>query len=841
MTNAQAAPDNSPLSEQHCYHCGDTIPPGFHAELTIHDQTQPFCCYGCLAIAETIVSGGLDNFYRHRTELARKPNSFDDQQIDELKLYDDPELQAEFVFNESSRAESDDGERLQAMLGISGITCAACIWLLEQEINRLEGVDSFTVNHTSHKARLQWCRATTPLSEILIHIRKLGYQGLPYHEDQMKAQMQKERRSSLFRIAVAGIATMQNMMFSVPLYLGAYSGIDSDFLSLFRWVSLWMCLPVVGFAALPFFRSAIRALKARTLNMDVPVSLAILGAFSASTYITVFTEASLESDVYFDSVAMFTFFLLLGRFLEMQTRHRHLDSDAEMSGLLPATATRLLEKEAMEEDTKNNEIQSGEEQSIPAHKIKTGDLVVIKQGQIAPADGLVVEGESQFDESALTGEYLPIAKTCGAQVNAGTANVANTVIIRVSAPPKHSRVAAIIRLLENAQASKPATAELADRIASSFVIFVLCAAAISGIFWSLNDPEKAFSIVLAVLVVTCPCALSLATPTALTAANTALRRKGFLITKAHVLEALSETRDIVFDKTGTLTEGKLELFETNLYGNYTREQALAIAAALEVHSSHPIAQVFLPFQSIKAKNVRSELGKGISGEVNGRQYWLGTYDFASGQSANDEADAQKHFTPHAGHGIYLGDGKQVLARFLLKDKLREDAKAVVKQLQKMGMNVHILSGDHEFSVRHTALELGIPSFAAGQSPGEKLDYIRTLQNAGKKVTMVGDGINDLPVLSGARLSIAMGSASDLAKLNSDAILLNENLSALAEAFITGRQGRTIIQQNIAWALLYNLAMLPLAAVGAVPPYFAALGMSLSSLIVVFNSLRLNTR
>ncbi|TNC82631.1 MAG: copper-translocating P-type ATPase [Oleiphilus sp.] len=825
MTDAQTAQDQVQQTEANCFHCGERISPGFRAELKIHDEHRPFCCYGCLAIAETIVTGGLDNFYSHRTELARKPSDFDESQIAELKLYDDPELQQEFVFSE----EQDGSTCQQAALSISGITCAACIWLLEQEVNRLEGVVSFSVNHTSHKAQLVWRQDQTPLSAILIDIRKLGYQGLPYHEDQVKAQLHKERRSALFRIAVAGIATMQNMMFSVPLYLGVYSGIDSDFLSLFRWVSLLMSLPVVGFAALPFFRAAIRALKIRQLNMDVPVSLAILGAFAASAYITMFTTASLESDVYFDSVAMFTFFLLLGRYLEMQTRHRHLNSDAEMSELLPATATRV------------SDIEQQEEQSIPAHKIRTDDLLLIRQGQIAPADGVLIEGESQFDESALTGEYLPVLKSVNAEIHAGTANVENTVIIRVTAPPKHSRVAAIVRLLDNAHATKPRTVELADSLASYFVAFVLCAAALSGLYWSLTDPNHAFAIVLAVLVVTCPCALSLATPTALTAANTALRRKGFLITKAHVLEALSETDDLIFDKTGTLTEGKLELYETNIYGRYNEGQALAIAAALEAHSSHPIAKVFLPFQSIKAKNVRSELGKGICGQVNGRDYWLGTYDYAVKQSANDEANAKKHFTPHAGHGIYLGDGRQILARFLLKDKVRQDAKEVVKQLQKTGMEVHILSGDHEFSVRHTALELGIKTFAAGESPSEKLDYVKALQAAGRNVTMVGDGINDLPVLSGARLSIAMGGASDLTKLNSDAILLNENLSALATAFITSRHGRTIIKQNIAWALLYNLAMLPLAAVGAVPPYFAALGMSLSSLIVVFNSLRLKKR
>ena len=388
--------DQRPNQPEHgCYHCGEPIPGGFKATLRIQDQDQEFCCYGCLAIAETIVTGGLENFYKHRTELARKPDDFSESQRTELKLYDDPELQQEFVTSDTIDGQS----RRSATLSISGITCAACIWLLEKEISRLEGVVNFSVNHTTHKAQLSWLEGQIAFSRILILIRELGYQGLPYHEDQVKAQLQKERRSSLFRIAVAGIAAMQNMMFSVPLYLGIYTGITTEFLSLFRWVSLIMSLPVVGFAALPFFKSAWRAIKVKHLTMDVPVSLAILGAFVASAYITMFTEASLESDVYFDSVAMFTFFLLVGRFLEMQTRHQHLNTDAEMAALLPATAI-LAAKE-----------DDGEEQSIPAHKIKLGDHVVIKQGQVAPADGVVLSGESQFDESALTGEYLPILKT----------------------------------------------------------------------------------------------------------------------------------------------------------------------------------------------------------------------------------------------------------------------------------------------------------------------------------------------------------------------------------------------------------------------------------------------
>jgi len=799
-----------------CYHCGEAIPGGFQANLTIKGENRAFCCYGCMAIAEMIVSDGLESFYQHRTAMAPKPDDFTSSQQDELRLYDDPELQAEFVTHE--------GERSEAHLSIGGITCAACIWLLEREITRTPGVSHFSVNHSSHKATLIWQQDTTPLSDVLIGIRKLGYKVSPYQEDQVRIEAKRERRNAIFRIAVAGIATMQNMMFSVPLYLGIYSGIDQEFLSLFRWVSMFMCAPVVFFAALPFFRAALRDLRTRHLTMDIPVSLAIGAAYVASCYITIFTEPSLESDVYFDSVSMFTFFLLLGRFMEMQTRHSHLNSDAEMEQLLPATAIRQTE---------------GGEESVPAHRIEIGDLLVVKQGQVAPADGIVVEGESRFDESALTGEYLPVFKRPDDTVSGGTANIENTLVIRATATPKQSRVAAIMRLLDQAGRDKPRTALIADHVASYFVAFVLLATTLTGLFWAINDPENVFAVVLSVLVVTCPCALSLATPTALTAANTALRQTGFLIARGHTLEALNSTSDVIFDKTGTLTQGKLEIHQIKLFQNTLEAHALAIAAALESHSSHPIAQAFKPHFSLPATKVQTVLGRGINGVVHHRQYWLGTLDYVlEAQGNQGDVSADKLSSPHPGQSIYLSNGEHIIAQFLMSDALRDEARECVRALHRKGVHVHILSGDHEFSVRHTAMQLGIEQIRFSQTPEQKLSYVQQLQQKGHQVAMVGDGINDLPVLSGARVSIAMGAASDITKLNSDAILLNDHLSVLATAFDTAHRTRTIIKQNMGWAIGYNLTMLPLAAAGLIPPYFAALGMSLSSVLVVFNSIRL---
>lgn len=807
------------MSQSGCFHCGEPIPPGYQGELTIQDTPRQFCCIGCMAIAEMLVSNKLDNFYQHRTQLSQKPDPLTSMQEAELRLYDDAELQHDFV------EVTSEGERIAA-LNIQGITCAACIWLLEREISALPGVRGFSINHTSHKARLHWEPTQQQLSVVLLRINRLGFKAFPYQEDRARKAAEQERKRSLFRLALAGIAMMQSMMFSVPLYLSGYSNVDVEFIDLFRWVSLVVCTSVVLISARPFYTATLRDLKLRHLTMDVPIAIAIVLAFLASCYITIFTEplvessGSLKTDVYFDSIAMFVFLLLLGRYLELQTRQKHLNSDAEMQQLLPVTAQ-------MQDD-------SGTEHTIPAHRIKAGDRIVVRQGQIAPVDGIVCSGQSRFDESALTGEYLPIDKGIDSAVHAGTANIENTVVLTASGPVSQSRVAAIVRLIDQALAEKPKTVEMADRLASHFILVVLASTVLSGLFWWQYEPDKALFIMLAVLIATCPCALSLATPTGMTAANIALRKIGFLITRGHALEALSTTTDVIFDKTGTLSEAKLHVAKVCTFGALDEVRVLEITAALETESKHPIASAFKTFYRDRAEHVVNVSGSGLSGVYQGQTWYLGTLDFvrSQGQALSITPDN------HAGVLVWLSDDTQVLAQIQLTDQLRDSAPACIRQLQALGMTVHILSGDHQASVEQTARSLGIAHYQFAQSPEQKLAYVKQLEQQGRNVAMVGDGINDLPVLSGAQLSIAMGNASDLAKLNSDAILLNSHLDMLTRAFEHARRSRRIIRQNLVWSALYNLGMIPLAAAGLVPPFIAAIGMSSSSLLVVFNSLRL---
>ena len=808
---------------QDCFHCGELIPHGFKAELKIKGKQEAFCCYGCQAVAETILSDGFDNFYSHRTALATKSEVLEEDELIQLRLYDDPLLQQEFT--QVNNAQENQGKTHQTSLSISGITCAACIWLLEREITRIDGVQHFSINHSTHKAFIEWDDATK-LSTALIQARKLGYKAKPYRHHEAKLEAIREKRLAIFRIAVAGIATMQNMMFSIPLYLGMYNDVDTQLIGLFRWVSMFMAAPVVLFSALPFYQAALRSLRSRRLGMDVPVSIAIVIAYLASSYTTITTTPTLESDVYFDSVAMFAFFLLLGRYIEMQTRHHFLTDDADMDQLLPETAVVLRE---------------GHTESVVSQRIRQGDILRIKQGEIAAADGYVVSGDTRFNEAALTGEFLPIAKSKGSFISAGTANVENSIDIEVSAPPQSTRLSAIVRLIGQAQSAKPKTQTIADNIASYFVAFVLIACASTGLYWYLTEPDRMFAVVLSVLVVTCPCALSLATPTALTGATAALRKLGFLLAKNHALEAMSNADDIIFDKTGTLTEGQLRIEGVKTFSEHSQEHAIAIACALEQETSHPIARAFHHISTheidIDATSITHHTGMGVSGLINGQTYFLGNGRFIS---ANTNSITPASLEAHnAQSQVFLASNTQLIARFDLSDTLRIEAKETVRALREMAKRVHILSGDQHSAVSAVANTLSIESAHAEQSPESKLHFVEALQAQGKKVVMIGDGINDLPVLAQADLSIAMGSASDLTKLNSDAVLLNEHLLSLAKAFKHAHKTRKVIKQNIAWALGYNLCMLPLAMTGIVPPYFAALGMSLSSLVVVLNSTRLS--
>ncbi len=796
-----------------CYHCGLPVPDGADYKVTIDGESHEMCCHGCQAVAQAIVDGGLTSFYKHRESPSRRPEDLVPEALQRFDLYDQPALQQSFV-------EIDDASVKTASLILEGITCAACVWLNERHVNALPGVVDFAVNYSTHRARVRWDDSKIHLSDILKAITEIGYVAHPFDPGRQEAVNKKEKSAALRRLAVAGLGAMQVMMLAIAMYAGDYSGMEADLRVFMRWVSLLLTLPVVAYSAAGFFRTAWRDLRRRQLSMEVPVSLAIGGAFTASVWSTVFGG----SEVYFDSVCMFAFFLLASRYLEMGARHRAGEAAEELVKLLPATTTRLNDAD--------------EEVVVAVSELAPGDRVRVRPGETIPADGNVIDGRSSVDESLLTGESLPRPRQVGDELVGGSVNVESPLLLKVEKVGEDTLVSAIVRLLDRAQAEKPSVARLADRVAGWFVGVLLIVATLVATFWYFHAPEHAFAITLSVLVVTCPCALSLATPTAITAASGALTRLGLLTTRGHALEGLAQATHILFDKTGTLTRGILQLAEVELLNDrgIDRTRVLDLAAALESGSEHPVGKALVSRASHKLRptDLTNLPGHGMQGVIESRRYRIGNAAYV--------AELSNSAVPLPGDGfgteVYLGDEQGILARFELRDELRPDADVAIQRLKELGLQVEILSGDVAGAVKRVADQLGVSEASAGMRPDGKLDRVRELQAAGHRVAMVGDGVNDAPVLAGADVSIAMGQGAQLAHASADMVVLSERLSALPDGVRKARATRTVIKQNLAWAILYNIAAVPLAAAGMVAPWMAAIGMSFSSLVVVFNALRL---
>ena len=795
-----------------CYHCGAPVPNNVQIELDILGQTRALCCTGCEAVASAILQSGSESFYQYRTDTSITPEftptSLPSSMQMELALYDNPD-----VLEDLSEAGKDGSREISLI--IEGITCAACSWLIEKQLKNFNGVEFVNLNLSQHKLQLRWQQDQTPLSQLITRIYSLGFKAQPYSPDLAQQQLESEQKKAVQRLVLAALGMMQAMMFALPLYLGDWDGIFEKFETYFRFASLIITTPVVLYSARPFFSAFWRDMKTRHLTMDVPVAIAIGSAYLASVWST-FTGGA---EVYFDSVCMFTFFLLVGRFLETRARLKNGEAGNNLASLMPRSTLRIHP-------------QDETETVVPVSQLAVGDFIRILPGTPIPADGIIMAGQSSIDESIITGEFLPIQKSTRDRVLGGSINVENPLTIEVTALDKDMQISTVISLLDRATHDKPKIALLADQIAQYFVGVVLIMSALVFVSWYFIDSSKAFWITLSVLVATCPCALSLATPTALTAATAALRRHGILITRGHVMETLIRSQRIVFDKTGTLTLGKLTI-EKTLVLSGSEEQALQISASLEAHSQHPIATAFSHTNLLKVQDLQAQMGQGLSGNIDGQDYRIGLASYAcSGQVADTLSP------PTSGHWILLAQGKTPLAWFLLNDQLRPDAASSIQQIQALGLSSEILSGDQSDQVDIIARQLQVTKVQGGVSPEGKLNYLGSLP-ADDACIMVGDGINDVPVLARAPVSIAVGSASDLAKTHADVILMSNQLKHLPMLLKQARRSATIIRQNLVWALLYNGSILPLAALGIVPPYAAAIGMSFSSLVVVFNALRLN--
>ena len=811
--------------KKNCFHCGLDVPEHLHLTVRYENEDRETCCAGCQAVAQSIIDAGLGSYYKQRTADAQKTELPPQEILDQIRLYDLPEVQSDFV-------ETHGGTR-EAVLMLGGITCAACVWLIEQQLLRTDGIVRIDLNYSTHRCRVVWEDGKIRLSDILLKIRQTGYTAAPYDAQKIEAANQKERKQYIVRLAVAGLGMMQTMMFALPTYLYG-NDIEEDFLQILHWGGFLMVLPVVFYCAVPFYQGTLRDLKNRRVGMDTPITVAIIMTFIAGVY-SLATNAG--QGMYFESIAMLLFFLLGGRFMEQIARRKAGDAAERLVKLIPAFCHRMPGYPGS---------QDIEEAAVV--KLQAGDVVLVKPGETIPVDGTVLEGSSAVNEAMLTGESLPVAKMPSEKVTAGTLNTQSPLIIRTDRTGSSTRLSHIVRLLDRALAQKPRTAELAEQYASTFVFGELLLAVPVFIGWMFYvDAHTALWITVALLVITCPCALSLATPTALAASTGALAREGILISGKQTLETLAQTTDIIFDKTGTLTQGNPTVSRISLLSGTDEAFVLAVAQALEQQSEHPLARAILNHRvsdgmipDIRVGQRLNHVGEGVGAQltVDGEtQVWaLGRAAYVAKIAGEPPQDEQ---SSESGSAVYLGNQLGFQAVFYLQDPLKEGAEEVVRKLKRQHLTLHLLSGDRETAVAETARALGIAHYRAQAMPEDKLEYVKALQKEGKKVLMIGDGINDAPVLAQADTSAAVAGGTDIARDGADIVLLNEDLNTVPHMLAQAGRTRQIIRQNLSWASAYNIIAVPLAVLGYVQPWIAALGMSFSSLVVLGNAMRLH--
>jgi Cu2+-exporting ATPase len=712
----------------------------------------------------------------------------------------------------------------ESFLAIEGMHCAACSLTVEAALAQLPGVDSVRVNGASATARLIWSPQRSRPSHWLAALERAGYGAVPAGDLMAAVPRLQAQRLMLWRWLVAGFCMMQVMMYAVPAYMAAPGEITPDIEALLRWASWVLTLPVVLFSCWPFFAAAARDLRNGRLGMDVPVALGIAIAFGASTAVTFDPNGFLGHEVWYDSVTMFVFFLLSGRLLEQRLRDRTAGSLEALMRRLPQTIER----------------QRGDDgafERVPVRRLAAGDLIRVLPGEVFPADGSIVAGASRVDEALLTGESKPLLRREGQPVVAGSHNLTGVVLVQVERTGSQTRYAGIVALMEQASMEKPRLAQIADRIASPFLVGVVLAATAAAAWWWPTDPGHALGVAVAVLIVTCPCALSLATPAATLAAAGALARQGVLVRRLQALETCASVDAVIFDKTGTLTEDRMDLVASRVRPGADPGLALALAAALARHSLHPVSRAIgeAGIAGWTATHVTEVPGRGVQGRVAAERGGPAC-ELRLGSAAFCGAPASPHDA--AGLEAHLADGQGWLASFELDEAMRSDAPAAVNALRALGLDVQLLSGDRAATVEKLASRAGIDSALGGCSPEDKLEHVRLAQQRGQRVAMVGDGVNDAPVLARADVSIAMGQAVPLAQAKSDFVVLGGQLAAVAALMRHARRTRSIVRQNLVWAALYNAVSVPLAVIGAMPPWLAGLGMAASSLLVVANSARL---
>ncbi|QWE16183.1 heavy metal translocating P-type ATPase [Polynucleobacter sp. AP-Nino-20-G2] len=800
-----------------CYHCGSFILPGDSYELELGEESRKFCCAGCMAIAQTIHGEGLEVFYARRAQSSDKPAAYlvSNEIPEALKPYDDPSLRGRYT-----RPSGADGD-LETTLRLEKIRCAACVWLCEQHLRKIPGVKDVQINYVSQKLKAEFSPEQTSLARLLYEVERIGYEAWPFEPSLSLERSKKERRQLLTRLGVAMLGMMQVMMYAWPSYVGD-SDITAEYDLLLGWTSWALTVPVMIYSAGPIFQAAWRSVvsfrKTHMLGMDVPIALALALAFFAGTV----NLATGSGHGYFDSITMFVAFILAARYIELLARQDAQGGAEALAKQLPTTCERLL-----------NYPSSQQVEIVPVVNCSPGEILRVSPGDVIPADGVLIEIESAVDESLLTGESKPVDKKIGDRLYAGTHNILNPLLMRIDAVGQSTRIAGIASLLDQALQAKPLMVSLAEKWAAYFVGFLLLSAFLSSAIWLYVDPSKAWTVLVSVLVASCPCALSLAVPTAMAAAQGAVTKLGLLIVRGHVLGGLVKATDLVLDKTGTLTMGQPELKDIVIARKaFSREEALILAASMEAGQKHPLALSLL--RAAKVGNlqltslehpIENLLGKGLHSGIYklGSASWVGAqHDVREGQYGQ----------------VHLADDKGLIASFIFLDTPRDGLEKLLNAAHSRKIAVHLVSGDDPVTVAWWANTVGIASFRGGCSPEEKYNYIERLQKEGRFVWAIGDGINDAPLLARADVSIAVGAGAPLATAGADAILTASSLAPLAKALLLADKTQLIIKENLIWALIYNLLAIPAAMMGWVNPWIAGIGMSLSSLAVTLNAWRL---
>ncbi|MCC7041540.1 MAG: cadmium-translocating P-type ATPase [Burkholderiales bacterium] len=791
-----------------CWHCGEALPrdpPLAH----VAGEAHPVCCPGCRAAAEWIAALGLADYYRLREHAAARPPDVDET-ARAAQAFSRPELARHLVH------DRPDGSA-ETLVVVEGLRCAACSWLIEHGVGALPGVGQVAVNGSARRARITFDPARVALPAIVDAFARLGYRALPLDAAALDDARGREARTAMKRLAVAGFGAMQAMMYASALYFGALDDLDPVARELFRWLGFAVATPVVVYAGVPFFAGAWRLLRARRLGMDVPVALAIILIYAGS----VVEVLRGTGEVYFESVSMFVFFLLIGRYLEMRARHRAGDLTDALARSVPQVALRLA--------------ADGSTTRVGAFELAPGDRVLVSAGMLVPADGVLESAACRVDESLLTGESTPVGKRTGDALCAGSSVVDAAAVVRVERTGADTVISSIVALAARAASERPRIAQAGERAAARFVARVLTLAALTALGWLVIDPSHAFTATVAVLVVSCPCAFALAAPAAVTRALSVLAARGVLVVRPDALEALAGATHVMFDKTGTLTEPWLEVDRVETGAGIARDEALALAAALARTSTHPVARAIataLPATTLAVLDATSEAGAGITGRVGERELRLGHAGFALRDPAARDA------TTYGDDAVVLADARGVVAVLHVRERIREGARAAVTSLRSAGLEVMLVSGDTTTKVAALAGALGIEAWRARVDPAGKLAWLDALRGEGARVVAVGDGINDAPILAGADVGVAMASGAAIAQTASDIVLARDDPRALASTHALAKRTLATLLVNQRWALVYNLTAVPLAALGFVPPWLAALGMSASSLVVVLNALRL---